>query len=451
MAPSPPFGWPAAYVNQEGLSLRLTPPVIENSIVMLRLTLALDSRRTHTIRVDAAHSGEAVEMIVDQGGMLQPFEVAIPIHWMHGTDKIELKLSCDAETPPAILLTGDPVPAAMRPHLRISAPAGNEDTVEAMWHTLESFNSLQPFGWCEGCVLDALADRVEAGQSEPEFLRERLSYYFKSSGEIVYWDHLSRKRENAFYGIEAAHPFAALCRVWPEHPAIPRIADFLLNHRGPGEVIADRCKITSEGFLVVAYVLALAGYTGDREDWIEEAENQAKLRIKALLRDGSICQRIDAEGIRQGELWARGVGWFMLGLARLIPILKKAGRPTVCFEDAYTAAADIALRYQREDGLWNCFLDDPDSGAETSGSSGIATALALDPCGSGLPETLTRTAASLRAQLTTDGCLSGISQLNKGGEALQRGGYRVLAHFGTGLCGQFFQAWTESTADSPQP
>lgn len=39
-------------------------------------------------------------------------------------------------------------------------------------------------------------------------------------------------------------------------------------------------------------------------------------------------------------------------------------------------AADWALRWQRPDGLWGCFLDDPATLADTSGSDGIAAAVA---------------------------------------------------------------------------
>lgn len=54
-----------------------------------------------------------------------------------------------------------------------------------------------------------------------------------------------------------------------------------------------------------------------------------------------------------------------------------------------------------------------------------------------LPEEYRVTIANIRAalleNLTPDGMLGGVSQSNKGGEALQRSGYRVISQMSMGL------------------
>jgi hypothetical protein len=51
-----------------------------------------------------------------------------------------------------------------------------------------------------------------------------------------------------------------------------------------------------------------------------------------------------------------------------------------------------------------------------------------------------RTLKALEGQLTPDGFLGGVAQSNRGGEALQRGGYRVISQMAMGLMGQLIAA-----------
>jgi rhamnogalacturonyl hydrolase YesR len=106
--------------------------------------------------------------------------------------------------------------------------------------------------------------------------------------------------------------------------------------------------------------------------------------------------------------------------------------------------AAFARQHQRPDGLWNCFVDDPESFPDTSGSAGIATALALGArAGVLTPDDLAaarRTIPALDARLTPDGFLGGVAQSNRGGEALQRSDYRVLSPMAMGLMAQLLVA-----------
>jgi rhamnogalacturonyl hydrolase YesR len=90
--------------------------------------------------------------------------------------------------------------------------------------------------------------------------------------------------------------------------------------------------------------------------------------------------------------------------------------------------------------LWSVYLDDPAAGSDTSASAGLAAALAMGAnagwLGADALAAAHRADAALARHLTPDGFLGGAAQLNRGGDALQRGGYRVLGQFALGLYGQ---------------
>jgi len=85
--------------------------------------------------------------------------------------------------------------------------------------------------------------------------------------------------------------------------------------------------------------------------------------------------------------------------------------------------------------------------AVVSGSAGIAAALARGVRSGVLAAEILDNAQvtwrGLQAHLCVDGMLDGGVQSNRGGEALQRGDYRVLTLLGTGLMGQLAAALGE--------
>jgi rhamnogalacturonyl hydrolase YesR len=99
------------------------------------------------------------------------------------------------------------------------------------------------------------------------------------------------------------------------------------------------------------------------------------------------------------------------------------------------------MKWQNRQGLWHCFIDQPETGVETSGSAGIAAALAAGARLLPNPPRAVRAARAahrelLRRHLVAGGFLGGASQANRDGERLQRSGYRVIAHYGAGLLAQ---------------
>jgi rhamnogalacturonyl hydrolase YesR len=92
--------------------------------------------------------------------------------------------------------------------------------------------------------------------------------------------------------------------------------------------------------------------------------------------------------------------------------------------------------------LWSVYLGEEQTGSDTSGSAAIAAGLALGAKLGLIAKAETERTAREAARhalagfvphLAADGMLGGVAQLNRGGEPLQRGGFRVLAPFAMGL------------------
>jgi rhamnogalacturonyl hydrolase YesR len=96
-------------------------------------------------------------------------------------------------------------------------------------------------------------------------------------------------------------------------------------------------------------------------------------------------------------------------------------------------------------GLWNCFIDDPNGLPDTSGSAGIAAALALSARAGWIDSSTAippaeRAWQGLLPHIAADGRLGGVAQSNRSGEELQRSDYRILSAMGAGLAAQLHAA-----------
>ena len=213
--------------------------------------------------------------------------------------------------------------------------------------------------------------------------------------------------------------------------------------------MCDDATATAEGAYTVGYPLAVIAARTGREDLARWALRQITTRIELLPKDRDLYLRCPLKGgERTFRNWARAYAWYMLGLTRTWATLRASsfsGLPgmDVLWGEARRITSE-ALRFRQPDGLWTCFLDRPETGVDTSGSAGIAAAMAIGVRSGLLPEYLLAPARkaenALAAYLTPDGLLSGVAQHNAGGEALQTGGYRVISQMGMGLLAQLHVA-----------
>ncbi|NHN30651.1 glycoside hydrolase family 88 protein [Paenibacillus agricola] len=484
----------------------------------LRITVAVDVREEKIIDVVSAVSGaylgsfdikyayvlqpfeiqlpkEAVEVALKEGVALRMVQGELPL-WifakLDGDDGMMAGSSKDvsgdgyesgtrgineaaANLGEANTASAD-APDLLQPHVLLTQHEGpHEQRIEALLSALASTASLQTFGWMEGCVLDGLLDLSTAavGEAERAFYSEaaafHLQHFFDAQGQLVYENPRSEPVDGHIYGIEGTLPFASVAMLWPAHPSIQMAIDYFYRELKQGGAIMDGSTLSAEGSYTIAYPLAQFAAAWDRKDLAEEAVRQLTVRQKLLVIDDDVYLRWHTNGNRSFRNWARAYAWYMLGLSRSIAVFTDKGATSAIQEVAGSAAfrtlleewvrvAGAARRSQQADGCWAVFVGEPETGVDTSGSSGIAAALAIGSRflrGKLAQETLGTAAlaeaqlsqqaaqaayAALPAYLTPDGLLKGVAQSNRNGEELQRGGYRVLSQMGMGLLGQLHAA-----------
>jgi rhamnogalacturonyl hydrolase YesR len=326
------------------------------------------------------------------------------------------------------------------PHLFLGTSV---DRLAAFRQRLNSRASLQFFGWQEGCVLNGLQDMAAVGlldaESAQQTIAAHFAHFFDADGSLDYEDDFSQPKRS-IYGVECTLPFAVLARTQPTHPALEAAVRFWRESRATNGAVQDGELLTAEGSYTVAYPMAQIGVLRDEPSLIAAALEQLRAR-KVLFEDDGLALRLSADGRRTFVNWARAAAWYLLGLARTLAILPN---PPADLREEFARAAQWAVRRQNRNGVWHTFLDAPDVLPDNGGSAGIAAALAIG-VKAGLLSPAMRPPAAQAAQalssaLTPDGFLSGVAQVNKGGEALQRDDYRVISQFGMGLLAQLYAA-----------
>ncbi len=449
-----PAGWPAFAVGPTPTLLRLTASSDSANATAgpasFRLTTALDDRSPRLIEVALAGVGAEARVL----GRLD-------LRYAHAIETFPFALSAaDATAARARGLTlrligaGAPLwffggtaatsalalPVEFQPHL-MTAPAA-VDRVAEFHRRIASLASVQTFGWMQGCVFEGLRALAERHPTGP-YAAARAQHwqlFVPQRDRLVYEDPRSNPVDGRIYGIEGALPFADLARFDPSSPHVDLFVTFARKHTRADGAIQDGNTLSAEGSYTVAYPLAVIAAQRRDAALADLARTQLRLRNERLWHDGALWLRRADDNTHTFRGWARGVAWHALGVARSIEPLRQSGDAAVAEAELRRIAAWV-LPLQRPDGLWSCFLEDPATGVpDSSGSAGIAAALAcgarlgvLDPAAAGAAR---RALTGVRAHLTADGLLGGAAQSNRGGEALQRSDYRVLAQMGMGLLAQ---------------
>ena len=425
---------------------------VPQGVTALRLTVAIDDRSVPLARIHAhlAASGQPLGTFdIRYSYPFQPFEIPLSEEQGRRACRQGIRLLLEGADHYHLIAGTRPAEAALQPHLL--TPDATVSRMEQMVRRLLSPAGRQPFGWLVGCVTDGL---IDLAQARPELgadqaLREQFLQVFVPDGDLHYDAPGSKPMHNSYYGIEATLPLAALVQMQPQHHAVERAVDFWRSRRDAQGCIRDQ-TITSEGAYTVGWPLAKVAQVLKQEAWrpwaIDQLLHRARINMPEGARDrqgrpGVIFQKVDQQHQRALPNWARGVAWLLLGFARSMAF---GDLRDPRLDPRFTQMAAIALRHQRERGLWGNFLDDPASPVDTSGSAGIAAALAIGArhglLSPAAKQAAQRALAALEQYLTPDGYLTGCAQLNKGGEALQRSDYRVISQMGMGLMLQLYAA-----------
>jgi unsaturated rhamnogalacturonyl hydrolase len=371
---------------------------------------------------------------------MQPFQLEIPLELSSIIAKEGLKIKMIKGTKPFwffIQQEGNKeIPNAFLPHLLVS----NEGFNEIIWkEQLLSLSSLSTFGWMEGCVLDAI--NMLKNTNANLVLQQHLNKYF-SNDSLVYEAYNNERATATINNIESILPFAILAMHNPKHAMLNKAIDYCLAKADKAGVIMDDekgiKKLKTEECYTLCYPLVILAKKLNRLDLQRLAITNLQIRVSSLVNDNFIYQNKIEFKKPEFANWARGVAWYLLGLTKTLALLPD-DETTKPLRTALQDAANMVISYQQTNGLWYCFLHEPETEIETSGSSGIAAALAYGYSKKLLPLSCKIAAEKclngLQQYFTPDGFLTGTAQVNKGGAALQRNGFRVISPYTLGFIG----------------
>lgn len=442
-----PFGWPAFAVGAAPVTLGPPGAVPDGASALLRLTLAIDDREPRFVAVTLAGDSRLLGRLdLRFAHAIETFQLALTAADTAEVARRGVNLRLEGDGTPLWFFGGPPpgagpgqIPVEYQPHL-MTTPAGT-DSWREFHRRFASLASVQAFGWMQGCVfegLHALERRQPAGPyREARDAQWRL--FVPVRDRLVYENPRSEPVDDRVYGIEGCLPYADLVRRDPSSPVVDRFVTFARGRERADGAIQDGGTLSAEGSYTIAYPLAVIADVRRERPLAELALRQLRLRNQRLWHEGAIWLRRMDDGRRTFRGWARGVAWHVLGVAQSIEPLRRHVEAKE-LEVELRRAADWLLPLQRSDGLWACFVEDRTGLPDTSGSAGIATALAVGARLGVLPrvagDAARRALAGMRPHLTPDGLLGGVAQSNRGGEELQRSDYRVLAQMGMGLVAQ---------------
>ncbi|MCX6855703.1 MAG: glycoside hydrolase family 88 protein [Verrucomicrobia bacterium] len=440
-----PFRWKTAAIGATPMVLSWPDLPADAQPTAMRITVGLDVRDEKLIEAYLPKSGRVLGTFdVRFGCIFQVF--SIPLAAAAAADirreGVALRLTKGAEL--RVFTAGEFLPPVLQPHLLVP---GIADSMTEYYARMDTLACVQAFSWQEGCVLDGLLDL--AAQPAHVTLKDAARRHFERfiiDGKLIYENATSVPSDGRLYGIEGALPYAALAKLEPSHPLLDYAVTSLLKRKDVEGSIQDGQHTSSEGAYTVGYPLAVIA--SQRKDAALEQVALTQLSVRQTrLFDGKMFWRTSEpkDGVikKGNRAWARGFAWQFLGYARTLRELRHRSdlAPHIA---AFQAMAAWVLPYQRPDGLWSVFLDKPELTPDTSGSAGIAAALAIGAqhgwLDANMKTAAAKTLAGLKLHLTPDGLLGGVSQANKSGEDLQRGTYRVIYQMGMSLMAQLIAA-----------
>lgn len=327
-------------------------------------------------------------------------------------------------------------------------PGTHDSDVESFKGLFFSWASLQPCDWMGVCVLDGLRDWSLLGsESAKRLLSKQLSTYFKEDGSFVREDFYGRPVDNRAGGVEEQGPFAVLALENPNHPAIRFFEESIDRYYVDEVACVASSAVVAESAYNIAYPMAAIAIQWDSKDLLQKAFQQLRMTQKFLSREDDLWLRYYFKEKENGfRNWSRGVAWYMLGLVRTLALLDPQDRPEDLVAEVKRISYWVA-RHQNEDGLWPCFLKETEVSSDTSGSAGIAAAIAIavksGMLDSDMLSVASKTAGALENYLAPGGWLRGASQSNKSqthAMDIQRMDYRVIAPWGMGLYAQLLAA-----------
>jgi len=250
-----------------------------------------------------------------------------------------------------------------------------------------------PFGFVYGIMRSWLGRGVARTNEDHVGAGRELLEMHRRTGDVQF--------------LEAARKLAALNASFPSGASGERY------HRGdtPGwrwQIWVD-CMDVDGPFLA-----ALAQATGEAL-YFDQAVGEVLGYARRLQSDsGLLYHGFERNCGRNGELWARGNGWALMGLIDTLALLPRSHPAWTEMQQRTVALADALARAQHPGGLWHTVIDDPTTYLESTLATMAAHALreafehgVLEASTHGEMERKAR--AAMHQQIARDGTLQLVS------------------------------------------
>lgn len=435
---------------------------LKSPSIKLSLGNAIENRGSFALFVRSAKDGRIFSRLdaVNLFGF-QVVRFNVPVSEIAEIEEYGLVITCSPiEVKDAVITKGEPLCffaesavekiEAMAPHLLLYD--ADYDVNAAFYENLCSINSILPFGWMSGCQTEGLRELSEAGDlSASAALAAHLDFFLDDDKGVVFNNPRSELCENGnFDSIEDFLPFVAIGKLYPNHKslnmflnwAMPKIR--LLGNKSPQQRF-----LSTEGCYTYAYPLMQVAINRNDASLAQIALNEICVRIDRLVDSGGGIHQKAREGEKPSmRNWGRGIAWFMLGIVQTMRALENSRLKSENLKGKEKILKTIAdssnhiKKFQQPDGSWFCFIDDPKTYPESSGSVGIAAAFALaSEAGFIDPSYMLCSEKTLewffhRDNIEPDGFSKNVTQSNRLGDAFQRSGYRVIMPISSGLAAQ---------------
>jgi unsaturated rhamnogalacturonyl hydrolase len=411
-----------------------------------RISAALDFREEKRIEAFLPSSNIRLgEFVMWYAHPFQPFEIPIDPQYISAIEQEGIGLRMTKGSSDAWFYLNDSelnTNIGLQPHILSSD--SDHGTEEAFYENLYSMNSFSPFGWMGGSVQDALFEmHLRGDRQATETIKMHLEHFLDPENGIRFENPHTRPMDGTFNSIEDFLPFVSIASLYPDHVAHEKALDYIKSRIGDSGVISGN-HITTEGCYTLAYPLAAWAIRFNDPELAQIAVDQIIHRMNYLSDENAVYQRSSLEGHKTYRNWGRGVVWYLLGVVKTLRLLEDAATFNLQgidqLQDSFKFFAMKMRDLQDSNGCWASYVDQPELGVDTSTTAGIAAAMAwgverkwLDASYLAYCE---KARQGLIPYLSPDGFLREVSQINRGGEDLQRNPYRVISQFGMGLMAQ---------------
>lgn len=417
--------------------------------IFFRLTVASDDRTERRIIARLGHSELIIgELDIRFACAFQIFEFQIPDEYAENVIDQGISLVMVKGETPLYVFNSSVEANLFRPHLMLANCGRLIPPYERFMEAFLSLNSLQPFGWMEGCVMVGLLDlwKQKRNRKAKAILQKHLKMYFpkvnKTDSAKEYVSTLSK-------GAEGLAPFGVLSLSSDDHPEIDEMIKYCTHaaseHSG---MITDGPQLAAEGNYQVAFPLAIVAFRKRNDDLARLAIEQLKVRQQYLCNKEGVWLRYNFSSQKNTyKNWGRGVVWYLLGLGKTLTVFKENNAfnrftELIPLEKNFIDTLQWVMKFRTKEGLWYNYIDIPSTGIDTSTSAGLGAAMGIAIKYGWLSNMYIKevkiTLNALYSHLTPDGLLKSASQANKsqGGEVLQKEGYRVIGQYAMGLMAQ---------------